>query len=178
MWRRFFNPLHLSPLGDEETGLAGVEYLIQRLDEEIARSHRHGHHLVLIILSLKGLTSLSFADQSRTLTCAAADLRQTMRRNDVIAHLGGGRFALLLTEARPEFAYPKAVRVAAGLGEACNQTLNADLVHVEFGMTVYEESLRDALAMLAQAEVNLQSRYTPEEPDEEPQDEGQPSSEA
>lgn len=158
MWRRLFRPRDMAPLIDTETGLPSIEYLIHRLGEEISRSRRHDRDLLAMVVELVGYTSLAPADQMKVLAAASAMLGHAIRRNDTVAHLGDGRFALLLTEARPEYATQVAIRLAATLAGVCNAALTPKSLRADFGLAVFKPDVRDAIAMLALAEMDLLER--------------------
>jgi len=158
VWQRLFRSRLRAPLLDEESGLAGIEYLLQRLSEELARSRRHGREFLLVVLALDRFDQLERSPRARALVVAVDELRRAARRNDVVAHLGNGRFALLLTEVRPDFAAATTERIAAGLSSACTAALDGDVITAKFGSVLYQPEFQDSLSMLAEAEMDLQRR--------------------
>lgn len=77
---------------DPQTGLPDRDGLRNRLDQELARSRRHGHPLSLAVLTP--------AQPNRDRVDAVGSaIRRRLRAHDVLAHLGEGRFALLLPES-------------------------------------------------------------------------------
>lgn len=158
VWQRLFRPRPTAPLIDNETGLAGIEYLLQRLSEEIARSRRHGRDLLVVVLVLNHFESLTATERRALLPTASTELRRATRRNDVVSYLGDGRFALMLTEPRPEFIVSTTTRIAAGLAAACNAGLGSETLDTDYGVSLYETNVPDALALVVEAELDLQRR--------------------
>jgi len=76
---------------DAETGLFDQLGLVNRLDEELSRSGRYGRPLTVGVLKPS-------APVSGKVTDCAAICRREIRSPDVIGHLGGGVFAVLLPE--------------------------------------------------------------------------------
>jgi signal transduction histidine kinase/CheY-like chemotaxis protein len=77
---------------DAETGLFDHLGLVQGLDAELSRSVRSGRSL-----SLGSLKSTGLVAQSHVASCAAL-LSKELRAPDMVGHLGGGVFAVLLPE--------------------------------------------------------------------------------
>jgi diguanylate cyclase (GGDEF)-like protein len=91
---------------DPLTGLFNRRYIEQRLEDEIARSHRHGDALTVILFDLDGLkqTNDKFGHTAgdALLKAFAERLKKATRGSDVSARYGGDEFMVLLTECRPE----------------------------------------------------------------------------
>lgn len=166
VWQRLFRPHPQAPLTDTETGLAGAEYLLTRLGEEIARSRRHDRALYLLVLELQSFDAVAASEVVRVRRAAADELRRQARRNDVVASLGPGRFAVILTEARPDFSDQTAVRICAGLNSACSAVMDEGMLTARYGIAAYDTPIRDALSMVAQAEFDLQRRAEQESSNE------------
>jgi len=82
---------------DPETGLADRAGLVARLEQEQSRSRRYQRPLTLAILT----PLVQLRDQLRP---TATLLRSRLRSPDVVAHLGGGLFAVVLPECAPDAA--------------------------------------------------------------------------
>ncbi len=76
---------------DAETGLFDQLGLVNRLDQELARSGRYGRALTV------GVIKPSVPVGARVTACAKV-VRRELRSPDVIGHLGNGVFAVLLPE--------------------------------------------------------------------------------
>lgn len=75
---------------DAETGLFDQLGLVNRLDQELSRSVRYGRPLTVGVLKPRS--------PNAKLASSAAMVRKVLRSPDVIGHLGGGVFAVLLPE--------------------------------------------------------------------------------
>lgn len=76
---------------DAETGLFDQLGLVNRLDQELSRSGRYGRALTVGVLK-------PTVPVGTKVTACAAVVRRELRSPDVIGHLGGGVFAVLLPE--------------------------------------------------------------------------------
>lgn len=87
---------------DGLTGLYNHSYFYSRLEEEIARSRRHGRPLVVGLADVDRLKAIN--DQyghlagDAALREIAACLRSKLRRTDIIARYGGDEFGLVMPE--------------------------------------------------------------------------------
>ncbi len=89
---------------DAETGLYNQLGLVNRLDQEIDRSGRYGRSLTVAMLRPASPTG----ERTRAL---AAVVRRELRSPDVVGHLGGGVFAVVLPETAPDAARPLVARL-------------------------------------------------------------------
>ncbi|MFL5321852.1 MAG: ATP-binding protein [Myxococcaceae bacterium] len=80
---------------DPTTGLPDRDGVRMRLEQELARSKRHGHALSLALLT----PAFPVTDRVESL---AASVRRRLRTHDVLAHIGDARFVLLLPESTVE----------------------------------------------------------------------------
>lgn len=85
---------------DRTTNLYTAEYYGKRLDEEIARARRYGQELATVWVRCENFEEYQArlgADWTEnSLYDIGASLRDGVRKCDVVAHLGGGTFALIL----------------------------------------------------------------------------------
>lgn len=130
---------------DEETGLHGRRSLERAVARESARARRYEHPLSVLLLRLEP------ASGDRVLRWAAERLAASVRAPDLVFHLGGGRFAVLL----PEASRGDAERLAGRLEPALTATLTggararAATAFAELG------EAGDAVSLLARAEEEL-----------------------
>ncbi|SDL80345.1 diguanylate cyclase (GGDEF) domain-containing protein [Modicisalibacter muralis] len=93
---------HLRELSDTDdlTGLANRRRLMQRLDEELSRSRRHGSVLTLLLLDLDHFKRVNdtwgHLKGDQVLREIATLCRETLRHEDVVARFGGEEMAILL----------------------------------------------------------------------------------
>jgi diguanylate cyclase (GGDEF)-like protein len=101
---------------DPLTGLANHRHFHERLRAELDRTQRDGSQLALVLLDLDHFATVNnarghrFGD--RVLTEVADTLAAGIRASDLVARVGGGRFAVLLpgSGARPAMVLADALR--------------------------------------------------------------------
>lgn len=84
------------PTFDPITGVYSGEYLRLRVAEEIARGRRYPTNFALLLASTLGLTGTAEEHLPPLLSALGQMLRVSTRIVDLTAHLGDGRFGLLL----------------------------------------------------------------------------------
>src|SRR6266851_3559215 len=102
---------------DELTGLFTLAYLLEVCDRELNRARRFGRPIVVLFLELRDFETISASYGRQACDAlvrkAAQALSDATREYDVAAHVGGGRFAMLLPEADAERATTIARRLQA-----------------------------------------------------------------
>lgn len=87
---------------DPLTGAYNQIYLEQRLNNEIARSHRYGSPLSVVSMSVDSFPDLQeeYGHQAGGIAVkkVALKLNALLRETDIVATLGGGRFVLVLPD--------------------------------------------------------------------------------
>ncbi|MFZ5477322.1 MAG: diguanylate cyclase [Myxococcota bacterium] len=115
-------------LTDELTGLYNHRYLMQRLDEEMARAVRHKTALALLIVDIDHFKKVNdtwghttgdlvlrhVADVLRS-SVGGGRVIARLRRGDIVARYGGEEFAVMLPDARCRGARVVADRIHADL---------------------------------------------------------------
>lgn len=100
---------------DELTGFYNARYLNARLREELARAHRYGHEMALVLIdsdSLKRVNdSLGHEAGNQHLRALAKTIRAHVRATDIVARYGGDEFVVLQPEAGIEAARATAERI-------------------------------------------------------------------
>ncbi|MDP6507231.1 MAG: GGDEF domain-containing protein, partial [Planctomycetota bacterium] len=95
-------------LRDELTDLFNRRYILERIDEEVSRSGRHGRKFCLVYFDLDDfkLVNDRFGHHAgdEFLKQAARMLEKNVRREDVMARLGGDEFLALLPDTTPSEA--------------------------------------------------------------------------
>ncbi len=116
------------PYIDPLTGLDTLLAWERTLAEESARFVRYRRPVSVVVAELDGLTRLVDrfgADPARrVLPAVAAALRTTARRTDRVAHVGNGRFLILL----PETDEIQAINYVERVRAACEKWLEAGAV--------------------------------------------------
>jgi diguanylate cyclase (GGDEF)-like protein len=93
---------HESSITDPKTGLYNHDYFVRRLDDEIARSQRHGANAGVLMLDIDHFKM--FNDQwghiagDEMLNAVARTLKETTRTEDTVARFGGEEFCILVLE--------------------------------------------------------------------------------
>ncbi len=107
---------------DSLTGLANHRAFTSRLEEELARSGRHGTHVSVLAMdvdSFKRVNDSYGHESGNDLLVALADvLRAEARLEDTPARLGGDEFALLLPHTEEAGAEFTAARIAEAFRDA------------------------------------------------------------
>jgi diguanylate cyclase (GGDEF)-like protein/PAS domain S-box-containing protein len=102
--RRAERQLHEARHRDRLTGLVNRDRLLDRLQQEAARTQRSGDMSAFVLLDLDRFKSIndvfghSFGDE--LLLAVAQRLARCLRQGDTLARLGGDEFALLATDLR------------------------------------------------------------------------------
>jgi diguanylate cyclase (GGDEF)-like protein len=93
---------HESSITDPKTGLYNHDYFVRRLEDEIARSQRHGVHAGVLMLDIDHFKM--FNDQwghlagDEMLNAVARTLKESTRTEDTVARFGGEEFCVLVLE--------------------------------------------------------------------------------
>ena len=134
---------------DPLTGLADRAGFLRRFAQEVSRARRYRRPLTLVLLDPQEPAG------SGHVASASMVLRTEMRASDVLAHLGSGRFAALLTESTTDSAKGLAGRLAASLTTAMGTEITLGLLDGALGSKTPEELLEsaigDAIALRAAA---------------------------
>jgi len=87
---------------DGDTGVYNQYYFLQRLGEEMSRARRHRHPLSLALMNIEHLDAISDMRlphlRNEALRRVGLFLKHYLREEDLVARLGGDRFALLLPD--------------------------------------------------------------------------------
>ncbi len=86
---------------DAETGLSSDHRLLARLEEELQRARQHAAEFALVVLELQMPPGAERAPLVQRFT---RRLREVIRSCDLVAHLGEGRFGVLLAGVNREKA--------------------------------------------------------------------------
>jgi len=104
---------------DGLTSLPNRESWLSTLDQQLATARRNNAQFSVLLLDLDRFKSinesLGFSVGDQVLVEAAERIKTTLRKHDVVARLGGNRFAILLSEITD----PKAI------GSVCEKLLTA-----------------------------------------------------
>jgi diguanylate cyclase (GGDEF)-like protein len=116
---------------DRLTDLYNHGYLHQRLEEELERAARFGHHLSVIMLDIDDFKQ--FNDRyghpkgDMVLRAVSAIVKQNLREIDVAARYGGEEFVIVLPETDVAGAAAVAERIRVSMAEFSHLPVNADV---------------------------------------------------
>jgi diguanylate cyclase (GGDEF)-like protein len=134
---------------DDLTGLANRRRLMTRLDEEIARSNRHGSPLSLMLIDLDHFKRVNdtwgHLQGDQVLAEFANLCHRLLREEDVVGRLGGEEFAVVLPLTPLVASYPLAERLRSAIAEH-DFGISAGQVTASIGLAEYRMGEpRDAL---------------------------------
>jgi two-component system cell cycle response regulator len=171
-----------SPI-DKATGLATPDYFKQQTEITFSLSKRHGHDVTLARINIENFAVLNAeygkAVMHKIIATVGKLLRADMRKEDLAAHLGDDRFALMLPCADPEGANEvmdrirqrltkmdlrigdKVAHIAFSAG-IISQPVTEESGHYSQMLALAEEALQQALAKGKEQTVTLQPEEEPE----------------
>lgn len=158
--KRLEEALRREATTDDLTGLPNRREFMRIAEEEIARSRRYGHELVLCFFDLDDLKAvndrLGHAAGDAALKHFAANLARHTRSTDTAARLSGDEFALLLPETDVPGAESTLCRIAAySLDEPLSLDGESLSVTAASGLAVLQDADTGIDALLARADAAL-----------------------
>jgi diguanylate cyclase (GGDEF)-like protein len=173
---------------DALTGLHNRRYFHETLAREVARAHRYGRRLALIVFDLDDFKAINdrigHLAGDAVLAETAERVRDVVRSADVACRVGGDEFAVVL----PESATPDADQLyhrllgavsSRPVGQAGRLSLSAGIAELreEDNPTVFFERADEALyrakergkGQVASYEARLEPAAEPPEEDDQPQ---------
>ena len=140
---------------DPLTDLANRALLEDRVDQALARRHRHGREVAVVLLDLDDFKnvndSLGHQSGDTLLVSVAERLLSAVRETDTAARLGGDEFVLLLDEVDPSMVDALVERLQRSLrddftvsGQAIHVTASIGIASTQSGLTTTAELLRGA----------------------------------
>jgi diguanylate cyclase (GGDEF)-like protein len=141
---------------DPLTELANRRAFEERLREEIARFHRYGHTLTLLLMDVD-----LFKQYNDTFGHPAGDvvlhetahlIRQSLREGDLVARYGGEEFVALLPQTGMETARLVAERIGAAVGY---HPFEHRRITLSIGAAELSGNVTDAASLIASADKAL-----------------------
>ena len=143
---------------DPVTGLSNARMLIQRLDQEASRADRYSLVVSCILLQVEAMERADLwlpDDQTEdTLRRVATVLTASARSSDLLAHIGSGRFAVMLPQAGPREAFDVAERIQGCISEVLHSdSSEGSALVVSAGVASFPGGLaRDGASVLENAQ--------------------------
>ena len=138
---------------DGVTGLANHRSFQEHLAREVAKAHRHGRALSLLMLDLDRFKAINdtygHPVGDRVLAEVARRLEASARRDDLVARVGGEEFAVLMPETDLDRAISVAERTRRAIGDAPFDHVGA--VTISIGACELTETL-DPTGLVARAD--------------------------
>lgn len=105
----------LEAIKDFVTGLFNRRHFEGRLEEEVARSHRHGAPLSMILTDIDHFKKVNDRHGHQAGDAALRELavriRKMFRREDIVARMGGDEMAILMPDTPMNESFSKAERL-------------------------------------------------------------------
>jgi diguanylate cyclase (GGDEF)-like protein len=138
---------------DELTGVLNRRALEVEAEREISRSRRSGEPLAVMMCDLDNFKTandvLGHQYGDALLQAAAQTLRDTLRREDLIARMGGDEFVVLLPGAGPERAMEVAERLRGEIERLRVVEQGKSMaLQASFGIAMLDSVLRDDWELL------------------------------
>jgi diguanylate cyclase (GGDEF)-like protein len=152
--------LHRRAYYDALTQLPNRVLGMEELERTVAHAARHGHVLAVLFVDLDGFSdvndSLGHQAGDDLLAQAAARLRASVRKSDIISRLGGDEFAVIL----PELADAAGAAVVAGhliaqLSEPFKLAAGEAFISASVGIAVYPTDAAGAEELLRNADLAM-----------------------
>lgn len=152
--------LHELSITDSLTGLYNRKHLMETLDKEVARSKRHKHDFVVLVIDIDDFKEYNdtygHLAGDEVLSRLATVLEESVRSCDYVARYGGEEFILVLPEIGPEDGVKAAERIRkkvvkenfAGDGETIQVT-------VSVGVASYPKDGDDPQSIIRHADTAL-----------------------
>jgi len=142
---------------DALTGLPNRSLFSEHLDMTLNNARRHNRKLALLFLDLDGFKAVNdtcgHAAGDRLLQRIAGRMRSCIRREDILARMGGDEFTLLLTDFNHT---ADASRIAKKLIDTVNEPISVNgkqcHVGVSIGISLFPDSAQDAHTLLRLAD--------------------------
>lgn len=153
---------HLSDT-DDLTGVANRRRLMERLEEEISLSNRHGTPLSLMMLDLDHFKLINdtwgHLQGDHVLSNLATLCRQWLREEDLVARLGGEEFVLLIPLTPLTRCRALAERLCQRIAEH-DFGIGTGAITVSIGLAEYRQGdSRDALIARADRQLYVAKRH-------------------
>lgn len=153
--RRFREARLLADL-DALTGLHNRRYFYETLAREVARAHRYGRQLALVVLDLDDFKAINdrigHLGGDAVLAEASERVREVVRSADVACRVGGDEFAVIVPEAAGDSAQQLVVRIQHAVSS--RPLVQAGRVRISAGIAVLQPE-DDSISLFERADEQL-----------------------
>ncbi|HKB92946.1 MAG TPA: sensor domain-containing diguanylate cyclase [Gaiellaceae bacterium] len=153
--RRFREARRLADL-DALTGLHNRRYFHETLAREVARAHRYGRRLALVVFDLDDFKQINdrigHLAGDAVLAEAAERVREVVRSADIACRIGGDEFAVIVPESGIEQAQQLVVRIQRSV--ASRPVAQAGRLRLSAGVAELQPQ-DDAVALFERADAEL-----------------------
>ncbi|MGD0508150.1 MAG: diguanylate cyclase [Terriglobales bacterium] len=148
-----------SAVTDYLTGLPNARSLFLQLDRELARCKRDNKTLTVIVADLDRFKQINdrfgHLEGNRVLRLFAHSLKETSRKYDYVARMGGDEFVVIAPGLTPEAAARKAEQMRDLAQQAGKDVCNEDILSLSVGNAVFPEDGTDAEKILSEADKRM-----------------------
>lgn len=135
--------LQEAALSDPLTGLPNRRHLMERLEQEVARSNRNGAALACLFLDVDGFASINnrylHEAGDAILASLGGVLRRQLRTGDILGRYGGDEFVVLLPDINPSQVAVVAERLRRAVARHRFRVLPPhEAVSVSLGAALYD----------------------------------------
>ena len=148
-----------SAVTDYLTGLPNARSLFLQLDRELARCKRDNKTLTVMVADLDRFKQINdrfgHLEGNRVLRLFAHSLKETSRKYDYVARMGGDEFVVIAPGLTPEAAARKAEQMRDLAQQAGKDVCNEDILSLSVGNAVFPEDGTDAEKILSEADKRM-----------------------
>jgi diguanylate cyclase (GGDEF)-like protein/PAS domain S-box-containing protein len=164
--RETLEKVELLSITDELTGLFNRRHALAVAEAEVARSHRYGHYLSVIMLDIDHFKEINDSHGhligDRMLKEVAAMLTRELREIDTVARYGGDEFIIILPHTELEQARSIAERIRERAAMIEFKTDNDSLIRATLSLGITQmsskkETLTDIIRRADQAMLSAKS---------------------
>jgi diguanylate cyclase (GGDEF)-like protein len=141
---------------DYLTGLPNGRSLFLHVEQEIARCRRSGEALAVLVCDLDGFKQVNdrfgHLEGNRILKKVAGILRQSCRRGDYVARMGGDEFVIVMAAIRPEDVQQFAERTRQAICRIGVEDYDEPLLNASIGCAELTPDVTQAEQLLSHAD--------------------------